>query len=170
VYNVEVHGSHVYRVGDQGILVHNASTVREDACKQLSDEELRKSVIEIHRAFSHFLAKTLRTTALAILRDKDGNLLCAFSVSQNFLTPEVAKKAQEFGFTVYIAGKDHAERNILEYAMMKCLVPVAIIPCRPACGPEKRDCERAVRESGARLVNPLPNAVGETDRCKHLEE
>jgi len=155
--------------GEQGILVHNASAL-PSTCSNPSDSKLRGDVIYIHQAFAqlHFLAKVLRTTTLGVLQDQDGKYYCVYSVSSNNVEG-LQERATERDCS-YVAGPDHAERNILAFAEKHCLKPIAIAPCRLACGPAKQDCDAAVRNSGAKLVNPQANSAGKTDRCINPED
>lgn len=166
VFNIEVEGDHVYRVGHSGVLVHNNSvddSCPSEECTDFSDSYMRQSVVEIHRGFTHFLARTLRTTAVATAKDNAGNWVCLFSVSGNNQTEEVERRAKRHGFTVLAAGNDHAELNILNYATDKKLRIIKLAPCRPACGPESRDCRSRVLSKAEKLLDP----VGGVDRCKN---
>jgi predicted GIY-YIG superfamily endonuclease len=66
VYNIEVHGEHVYQVGELGVLVHNECVYRA------FDEAGNVIYVGITKAFSRRKAEHLREKGIEIVKLIDG--------------------------------------------------------------------------------------------------
>gem|GEM_PF-6892614 len=115
VFNPEVDADHAYRVGEHGVLVHNASATPspcggnpcEDALKTWTDKKLLDAVLDTHAQFPRFFDKIFRTTAFAIVQCGNECHLVV-SVSSNRSTPAFLSRAAQYGFSEYWNGPAHA--------------------------------------------------------------
>ena len=147
-YNLEVDGDHCYRVGEQGILVHNQSTAqrpqisRSQSCGQRlhdiqgwdqRDSRLREAVFYIHEG-ARERSRNLITTAVGIFEYSDSCWECVYAVSGNDVEPEMARRANQLGYRLVQGLGSHAEQIILRSAGLFARV-IAVAPCRRACRP-----------------------------------
>jgi hypothetical protein len=130
VYNIEVHGEHVYQVGELGLVVHNA-------CHDLAEEI---------RLGGHFLAAARRT--IAVGQDAAGNL---FVASSNRLDSGMRAVAQKLGVKeiASVIGK-HAEEALMEG--VPDLVRIGTSRRLP-CGPGEHNCLAQLISKGIEITN-----------------
>jgi hypothetical protein len=84
VYNIEVEGDHCYRVGEQGLLVHNASVGN---CSGLDPSNRPQQKTFLSKALKAFCPKIFarqQTIAVALMTDDDGcSLRCIVVLAYN---------------------------------------------------------------------------------------
>jgi hypothetical protein len=130
VYNIEVHGEHVYQVGELGLVVHNA-------CHDLAEEI---------RLGGHFLAAARRT--IAVGQDAAGSL---FVASSNRLDSGMRAVAQRLGVKEIpsVIGK-HAEEVLMEG--VPDLVRIGTSKRLP-CGLGEHNCLEQLISKGIEITN-----------------
>ena len=142
VYNFEVHGHHIYQVGELGVLVHNAGLGNY--------KKLSKDAKSILNGFPKGKERNLKTVATAIIKG-----VKYYAVSSNRTAAKVRRIAARLGYKRVThklpKGKAHAERILLAEAKKQAAKKAVIAPSRTACP----NCSRAVKNSrGRKLVNP----------------
>lgn len=158
-FNMEVEDDHVYRVGEQGILVHNASA--GECGKRFEDmaswvdrgNALRSEVLHIHRGYPDNANRDSKTTSVALIQLPDCGWQCVYAVSggrrKRVNDPDdgpftgadpipplgVRSRADTLGYRLIRGAGPHAEQKILA-SLPPGAILLAIASCRPACTEE----------------------------------
>jgi len=69
VYNLEIHGEHVFRVASSGVLVHNSSGAQANAPKAGLPIQFGKDANQVYHAFRHLEGVVDKTKAITAITD-----------------------------------------------------------------------------------------------------
>lgn len=175
VYNIEVEGDHCYRVGESGVLVHNASAARKcsdlDPCdKGHQDQFLRDTLALIKPVLPYWV-----TGALAICDGDPMKCFVAFSWSYddaanagtniglmrfNQVRNQARGIAEARGFKHILEPVDeeyfiHAERQIIK----KCNKVCSIVATNKFCTPDEKR-HNQVNLTCSTALDQTPNCEG----------
>ena len=154
----------MYRVGEQGLLVHNASAGNPcgDRFKMMAGwteraAAMRSDVVDIHQGFPVGIPDinfhNWKTTAVAIIQYPDCSWECVYSSSTNPAT-EVQTRASQRGYRLIRGTSGHAEQRIINNLPVGATL-LAIAPCRPPCTEENTNrtdgtCANDIQQQGQR--------------------
>jgi hypothetical protein len=145
VYNLEVHGQHVYRVAESAILVHNNNCL-DDLAKKAPSNLVPGEVSVVPRTGPKGV-DPLHHNANVLVVDAQGNVQLHTRIVSGNMTP--AEKALGFPKNTLAS---HTEARAMKQVPLEAGETITITGQRPPCPSCKGAMNRAVDESGARII------------------